>query len=43
MRKVKVKLELNLARDIKKNRKSFYRYINQRRKVEGGATPLIKI
>lgn len=27
-RKAKVKMELNLARDSKNNRKGFYRYIN---------------
>ncbi|KAJ7428240.1 rna-directed dna polymerase from mobile element jockey-like [Willisornis vidua] len=34
MSKAKVKLELNLARDAKTYKKYFYRYVNQKRKVE---------
>jgi len=34
IRKAKVQLELNLAKDAKKNRKSFYRYVSQKRKVK---------
>ncbi|PKU32688.1 nedd4-binding protein 2-like 2 [Limosa lapponica baueri] len=34
VRKAKVRLELNLARDAKDNKKGFYRYVNQKRKVE---------
>lgn len=35
MRKTKTKLELNLARDAKNNRKGFYRYVNQKSKAKG--------
>lgn len=42
MRKAKVtKLELKLARDTKNNGKSFYKYINQKRKVKAGLPSLI--
>ncbi|KFZ48098.1 hypothetical protein N321_03191, partial [Antrostomus carolinensis] len=34
VRKAKVQLELNLARDAKKNKKGFYRWVNQKRKVK---------
>lgn len=34
VRKAKVWLELNLARDAKNNRKGFYRYVIQKRKVK---------
>lgn len=34
MRKTKAKLELNLARSAKNNRRGFYRYVNQTRKVK---------
>jgi len=34
VRRVKAQLELNLARDVKNNRKGFYRYVNQKRKVK---------
>ncbi|KAJ7425634.1 hypothetical protein BTVI_02330 [Pitangus sulphuratus] len=40
-RKAKVKLELNLARDAKNNRKGFYRYVNQKRKVKESVSPLL--
>jgi len=33
VRKAKVQLELNLARNAKKNNKDFYRYLNQKKKV----------
>lgn len=36
VRKTKEKLELNLAKDLKNN-KSFYRYVNHKRKVKEGA------
>lgn len=32
--KAKVQLKLNLARDIKNNKKSFHRYVSQKRKVK---------
>ena len=36
VRKTKAELELELARSAKKNKKSFYRYINLTRKVQEG-------
>ncbi|KAK4818026.1 hypothetical protein QYF61_004150 [Mycteria americana] len=41
VRKAKVQLELNLARDAKNNKKGFYRYINQKRKVKESLPPLM--
>lgn len=35
----KAKLELNLARDTRNNRKGFFRSGNQERKVKEGVTP----
>jgi len=34
VRRAKVRLELNLTRDAKKNKKGFYGCVNQKRKVE---------
>ena len=34
VRKAKAQLEFNFARDAKKNKKEFYRYLNQKRKVQ---------
>jgi len=34
VRKAKVQLELNLARDAKANKKGIYRYVSQKRKVK---------
>ena len=34
VRRAKVQLELNLARDAKNNKKGFYRYVSQKRKVK---------
>ncbi|KFW92656.1 hypothetical protein N336_07629, partial [Phalacrocorax carbo] len=34
VRRAKARLELNLARDAENNKKGFYRYINQKRKVK---------
>ncbi|GAB0209193.1 hypothetical protein GRJ2_003385000 [Grus japonensis] len=34
VRKAKAQLELNLARDAKNNKKGFYRYVSQKRKVK---------
>ena len=39
IRKAKVQLELSLAKDAKKNKKGFYRYLNQKRKVREGVPP----
>lgn len=33
VRKVKVDMEVNLARDVKGNKKGFYKYINSKRKT----------
>ncbi|KAK4806236.1 hypothetical protein QYF61_013380 [Mycteria americana] len=41
VRKAKGRLELNLARDAKNNKKGFYRYINQKRKVKESVPPLM--
>ncbi|KFQ28626.1 hypothetical protein N331_01707, partial [Merops nubicus] len=40
VRKAKAQLELNLSRDAKENRKGFYRYIIQTRKVKEGIASL---
>jgi len=37
--RAKVQLELNLARDAKNNKKGFYRYVNQKRKVKQSIPP----
>jgi len=39
VRRAKVQLELNLARDAKNNTKGFYRYISQKRKVKYSPPP----
>jgi len=39
VRKAKAQLELNLARNDKKNRTGFYRYLNQKRKVQDSISP----
>ncbi|KFR00189.1 hypothetical protein Y956_08025, partial [Nipponia nippon] len=41
IRKAKARLELNLVRDAKNNKKGFYRYINQKRKVTESIPPLM--
>ncbi|KFQ06524.1 hypothetical protein N330_02323, partial [Leptosomus discolor] len=41
VRKAKAQLELNLARDAKNNKKGFYRYVNQKRKVKESVPPLM--
>ena len=41
IRKAKACLEINLARNAKKNKKGFYRYLNQKRKVQEGIPPLV--
>ena len=38
-RKAKIQLELNFPRNAKKNKKGFYRYLNQKRKVQEGVPP----
>ncbi|GAB0175629.1 hypothetical protein GRJ2_000028100 [Grus japonensis] len=42
VRKAKFLIELNLARDIKGNKKSFYRYISDKRKTRENVGPLMK-
>ena len=39
--RAKVQLELNLASDAENNKKGFYRYINQKRKVKESVPPLM--
>ena len=41
-RKAKALIELNLARDVKGNKKSFYRYISDKRKASENMGPLWK-
>ena len=38
VRKAKVQLELNLAKDAKNNKKGFYRYISLKRKIKKTAS-----
>jgi len=35
-------MELNLVRDVKDNKKAFYRYIGRKRLTKGSVPPLIK-
>jgi len=39
VRRAKVQLELNLARNAKSSKKGFYRYISQKRKAKESITP----
>ncbi|KAK4826893.1 hypothetical protein QYF61_012081 [Mycteria americana] len=41
VRKAKAQLELNLARKAKNNKKGFYRYVSQKRKVKARVPPLM--
>ena len=41
IRKAKAQVELNLARDMKNNKKGFYRYIGKRRQAKESVPPLI--
>ncbi|KFQ96524.1 hypothetical protein Y956_02301, partial [Nipponia nippon] len=41
IRKAKAWLELNLVRDAKNNKKGFYRYVSQKRKVKESVPPLM--
>jgi len=41
VRRTKAQLELNLARDAKNNKKGFYKYISQKRKVEERVPPMM--
>ncbi|GAB0204961.1 mitochondrial enolase superfamily member 1 [Grus japonensis] len=40
VRKVKALIELNLARDVKDNKKSFYRYVSDKRRTRENVSPL---
>ncbi|KFZ47204.1 hypothetical protein N321_13923, partial [Antrostomus carolinensis] len=42
VRKVRALTELNLARDVKGNKKSFYRYVGEKRKTSKNGGPLWK-
>ncbi|KFZ52058.1 hypothetical protein N321_07570, partial [Antrostomus carolinensis] len=42
VRKAKALTELNLARDVKGNKKSFYRYVGEKRKTRENVGPLQK-
>ncbi|KFO70779.1 hypothetical protein N303_15360, partial [Cuculus canorus] len=41
VRKAKVQLELNLAREVTTNKKGFYRYISRKRKIKENVPPLV--
>ncbi|KAK4828079.1 hypothetical protein QYF61_023139 [Mycteria americana] len=41
IRKAKAQLELNLARDAKNNKKGFYRYVGQKRKIKENGPTLV--
>jgi len=41
VRNAKAQLDLNLARDAKNNRKGFYRYVSQKRKVKESVPSLM--
>ena len=41
IRKAKAQMELNLVRDVKDNKKGFYRYIGRRRQIKESVPPLI--
>ncbi|KAM4642928.1 uncharacterized protein AAGF69_015296 isoform 1-T2 [Amazona ochrocephala] len=43
VRKAKAQLKLNLARDVKDNRKGFYRYTANKRQTKGNVGPLQKL
>ena len=42
IRKANAQVELNLARDVKDNKKGFYRYIGRRRQAKQSVPPLMK-
>ena len=42
IRKAKAQMELNLVRDVKDNKKGFYRYIGRRRQTKKSVPPLMK-
>ena len=42
IRKAKAQLELNLARDVKNNKKGFFGYLRQHRKMKETVSPMSK-
>ena len=42
IRKAKAQMELNLVRDVKDNKKGFYRYLGRRRQAKESVPPLMK-
>ena len=42
IRKAKAQKELNLVRDVKDNKKGFYRYVGRRRWAKESVSPLMK-
>ena len=42
LRKAKEQMELNLARDVKDNKRGFYRYIGRKRQAKESVPPLVK-
>ncbi|KFP65777.1 hypothetical protein N322_00654, partial [Cariama cristata] len=41
VRKAKARLEMNLAREVENNKKGFYRYVNQKRKIKENVPPFM--
>ncbi|KFW72584.1 hypothetical protein AS28_04447, partial [Pygoscelis adeliae] len=41
IRKAKAQLEVNLARDVKNNKMTFYKYVGQKRKIKEKVPPLV--
>lgn len=41
IRKAKVQMELNIARDLKNNKKGFYKYIGRKKQTKDNVPPLI--
>ena len=42
IRKAEAQMELNLARDVKENKKGFYWYIGRKRQTKESVPPLMK-
>jgi len=42
IRKAKTQMEINLARDVKENKKGFYRYRGRKRQAKESVPPLMK-
>ena len=43
IRKTKAQMELNLVRDVKDNKKGFYKYVGKKRETEESVLPLMKV